>query len=274
MITYHHEKYIKQAIESVLDQITDFEFELVIANDNSPDKTNEIVTEIMATHANGFKIKYLNNVTNLGMMPNFVYAIKNCKGQYIAMCEGDDYWIDNYKLQKQVDFLDQNKGYSICFHLANVEKNGVIEKDEITVKSNQTTTIKDLSKGNYMHTCTVVYRNNLFKRFPKYFEKAPVGDYYLHLLNSRFGEIYCINEVMSVYRLHPESYWSSKKQSERTEIWIDFLENIKSNFNYKVQYDIQEQIDKLNYVYEEKTSKKRKKILFNLFIKDLLNFDK
>ena len=274
MITYKHEKYLKQAIESVLNQKTNFDFELIIANDNSPDNSNSIIKEIRNTHVNGFRINYLNNNTNMGMMPNFVNALKKCNGQYIALCEGDDYWIDEYKLQKQVDFLDQNTDYSICYHLAQVEENDLLISDEITLKKNQTTTIKDLSKGNYMHTCTVMYRNKLFKKFPKYFENAPVGDYYLHMLNSRYGKIYCINEIMSVYRVHPESYWSSKEQLERTKIWINFLENIKQNFNYRVQYDIQEQIDKLKGVFVEKSTKKRKKILFKLFVKDIFNFNK
>lgn len=274
MITYNHEKYLKQAIVSVLNQEADFDFELIIANDNSPDKTDTIVKEIINTHPNGHKIKYLNNKTNMGMMPNFVNALKNCSGKYIAMCEGDDYWSDTSKLQKQVDFLDHNKDYAICFHLANVEKDGLIIKDEITLKARQTTTITDLSKGNYIHTCTVMYRNKLFKKFPKYFEKAPVGDYYLHMLNSRFGKIYCINEIMAVYRVHSESYWSSKEQSERTSIWINFLENIRPNFNYKIQYCLQEQIDKLKGVFQEVKPKKRRKILFKLFLKDLFNFNK
>ena len=243
MITYNHTDYLKQAIDGVLMQKTNFDYELVIANDNSPDNSDEIIQDYIKTHPEGHKIKYLHNTLNIGMMPNFVKALTNCSGEYIALCEGDDYWTDANKLQKQVDFLDNNLDYSICFHHASIDTKGVITEDAITLKSNQTTTIEDLAKGNYIHTCSVVFRNKLFNQFPSYFAKAPVGDYFLHMLNARFGKIYCIEEIMANYRVHETSYWSSKQQEERTAIWIDFLENMKENFTAEIQILLTNQIE-------------------------------
>ncbi len=264
MITYNHEKYLKKAIDGVLMQKTNFEFELIIANDNSPDATISIVNEYITSHPNGYKIKFLNNETNLGMMPNFINAIENCNGKYIALCEGDDYWTNENKLQKQIDFLEKNRNYTICFHKVNIDNNNAIIEDTITKKVDSKTTIYNLAKGNYIHTCSVVYRNYLFDSFPDYFYKAPVGDYFLHLLNSRFGKIFCINELMANYRVHDTSYWSSKKQEERSKIWIEFLEGIKPNFNKRVQNYLQIQIERINGTYVRKNFFQKLKKYFNI----------
>lgn len=115
MITYGHELYIKQAIESVLMQETNFDFELFIADDCSPDKTPEVVESILNNHPQAFRIKYHRHKKNIGMKANGLYALDQCLGKYIAFCEGDDYWTDPHKLQKQVDFLENNTNYSICW---------------------------------------------------------------------------------------------------------------------------------------------------------------
>ncbi|HEY6143937.1 MAG TPA: glycosyltransferase [Flavobacterium sp.] len=244
MITYNHEKYIIQAIENVLNQVTNFDFELIISNDNSTDKTNELIIEYLKTNPDKKNVIYINNEKNLGMMPNFTYTLKKCSGKYIALCEGDDYWTNKNKLQKQVGFLEQNSSYSICFHKVDVEIEGKIQNDEITFSVPITTGIKDLAKGNYIHTCSAVYRNNLFE-FPDYFIKAPVGDYFLHMLNARFGKIYHIEEKMAIYRVHNTSYWSSKEQIDREKIWIDFIKNIQPNFDKNIKKILSKQIYKL-----------------------------
>lgn len=247
MITYGHQAYIEKAIHAVLNQQTTFDIELVVANDNSPDQTHEIIQKCIASHPKGTKIVYLNNTTNLGMMPNFVQALKTCTGKYVALCEGDDYWIDDLKLQKQVDFLEANSDFAICFHKVNMETDGVIAGDTITSKMAENTTILDLASGNYMHTCSVVYRNHLFGDFPDYFYRSPVGDYFLHLLNARHGSIHYIDQTMAIYRVHSTSYWSSKQQIEREQIWIDFIENIKENFASDVKKRLEKQVFELRY---------------------------
>ena len=264
MITYNHENYLKQAIHSVLMQKTQFDFELVIANDNSPDNTIIIIEEFINQHPNGHKIKFLNNKENMGIMPNFINALKNCNGDYIALCEGDDYWIDENKLQKQVDFLEKNEDFAICFHKVNVETNGTIGDDTITGISNQTTTIYDLAKGNYIHTCSVVYRNHLFTDFPNYFYTSPIGDYFLHMLNARYGKIHFINQTMATYRVHNTSYWSSKQENERVIIWVNFIENIKENFNVEIQKILNKQIFKLRVSNLPFWKKKLLKLKFKL----------
>jgi glycosyltransferase involved in cell wall biosynthesis len=116
MITYNHEPYIKQAIEGVLMQETNFEYELIIADDCSPDNTPIIINDIIKNHPKGHRIKYFRHKENLGMQANGLFALQQCTGKYIALCEGDDYWTDLLKLQKQVDFLETNTKFSLCSH--------------------------------------------------------------------------------------------------------------------------------------------------------------
>ena len=112
--------------------------------------------------------------------------------------------------------------------------------------------------------------NNLFDKFPEYFANAPVGDYFLHMLNARYGKIYCLEGIMANYRVHETSYWSSKKQEERTRIWIEFIEKIKPNFNFQVQNYLQEQIEKTLGIFKKKSFLKRAKLKTFLFFKDFL----
>lgn len=245
MITYNHAKYIKQAIESILNQETTFDFELIISNDSSPDETDSIVNEIIKTNPKGNLIQYFKHEKNIGMMANSLFALTKGKGEYVALCEGDDYWTSNLKLEKQVSFLDQNKDYSICFHNVQTLEDGVLKDNETQTEVLETSTINDLAAYNFIQTPTVVYRNHLFESFPEYFVSSPIGDYFLHMLNAKYGKIKYLNENMAVYRIHNTSYWSSKQQIDRENIWIDFIKNIKPNFDRPVRKILSKQIYKL-----------------------------
>lgn len=201
MITYCHDRYILDAIEGVMNQQCDFDIELIVANDCSPDNTDLIVTNFLSQHSNPSWIKYTKHDENIGMQRNFIWASKQCKGKYIAMCEGDDYWTDPLKLQKQVDFLNSNSDYVICFHRVNVLKpNGKVVSDFITrLPDNYHLRDVFLINGNYMHTPSVMYRNFLVE-FPKIFEFAPEGDFLLYVLLTKFGKIGYIKDVMAIYR--------------------------------------------------------------------------
>lgn len=201
MITYGHENYIKQAIESVLQQICNFNVELIIANDCSPDCTDTIIANIIKNHPKGSIIKYYKNENNIGMMPNFIFALKHCKGKYIALCEGDDYWTDNLKLQKQVDFLEANSDYVLCFHqVAILKSNGAIVDDFITKIPKNHENIDDFAQhGNYIHTPSVVYRN-IIKEFPNEFNKTPIGDFFLYMILAEHGKFKYLTDRMCVYR--------------------------------------------------------------------------
>ena len=109
--TYNLEKYIGQAIDSWLMQKTTFPVEVLISDDGSTDGTIAIIESYMIDHPN---IRLIKN-NHMGMMPNFIRSIEECSGKYIALCDGDDYWIDEYKLQKQYEFMETHPDFSACF---------------------------------------------------------------------------------------------------------------------------------------------------------------
>ena len=212
MITYGHEKFIEEAINGVLMQQCDFEVELIIANDCSPDKTDEIIHKVIDSHPKSSWIKYIKHDKNIGMMPNFIFAMQECKGKYIALCEGDDYWTDPLKLQKQVDVLEANSDYVLCFHKVDILKPiGEIVDDFITKVPENYQTIGTLARlGNYIHTPSVVFRN-IIKEFPFEFKQSPIGDYFLYMMLAEHGKLKYLKDKMAVYR-EGVGIWSVKSE--------------------------------------------------------------
>lgn len=203
MITYKHEQYIAQAIESVLSQKTIFPIELVIGEDCSPDGTRQVIERYAAQHPDVIRPFYRSE--NMGIKPNLVDLLSRCQGEYIALLEGDDYWIDPYKLQKQVDFLDANPEYVI------VGTNAlVIREDEFFLKASllyDTAESFDfdaayLMEKNPYSTLTVCFRNHLVNEFPEIYYSGIGGDRRLYLLLAQHGKCRYINDVVGVYRIH------------------------------------------------------------------------
>ena len=226
MLAYKHERFIAQAIESVLQQQTDFPLELVIGEDGSPDRTLEVIRRYASTDK--IEIRVRSNAPNIGMMRNFQATLEECRGQYVALLEGDDYWTDAEKLQRQVDLMDSNHKTAICFHPVDVLERGVLVQDRRTRVVPECTTIYDLAQGNYMHTCSVLFRAGLFVDFPPSFLAASAGDYFLHMLNARFGAIQKLERKMAVYRVHEGGAWSEAPNMDLKI--LQYLECMIGNF--------------------------------------------
>jgi glycosyltransferase involved in cell wall biosynthesis len=223
-ITYNQENFIKDAIEGFLMQKTTFPIEIIINDDASTDNTAEILRDYADKHPNLIiPIFQKENQYSKGFNPGVEFVFPLCKGKYIALCEGDDYWTDPYKLQKQVDFLEANNDYTICFHEVMILKNGEMLTDYVTRRVPEETDILDLAEGNYIHTTSVVFKNKLFDNFPEQFSKAPVGDYFLHMLNAQYGRIKKFNQVMAVYRAHNDGIHSKKLQAQKDDEWLTQL---------------------------------------------------
>lgn len=249
MITYNHEAFIHEAIEGVLMQKTTFPIELVIGEDCSADNTRIICEEYAQKYPD--IVRLLPSEKNIGLMPNFIRTLRACNGKYVALCEGDDFWTDSFKLARQVGFLELNQNFNVCFHDVDVIlmenncskiKNFAIKYD--TWKTEYT--FDDLLFGKLLiHTPSVVTRNlvNEFK-----FEKAVTGDFFYLLHNSFFGKIKMLDYKMAIYRVHSKGVFS-QRNSWPIEKKIDF---------YTLQLDA-------NYMLLDKycNTKKRK-----LFVKD------
>jgi len=220
LITYNHAPYIAQAIESVLMQQTGFEFELLIGEDDSRDGTRQIVTDYRVRYPGRIRV-LLNerkNVVYVNGKPsglwNFTNNIRQSRGQYIALLEGDDYWTSPHKLQKQVEFLEGNPDCAVCFHNVRIldEADPAREALHHTGSMRSKYDVEDLLAGNFMHTCSVVFRAGLFADFPRWYFKCPMGDWPLHVLNAQHGRIGYLDEVMGVYRKHAKGSWSAQSQ--------------------------------------------------------------
>ena len=202
--TYNLEKYIAQAIESWLAQKTTFPVEIVISDDGSTDSTRAIVEKYAQSHDN---IRLVCN-NHMGMMPNFIKSLQEAKGKYIAVCDGDDYWTDPYKLQKQFDFMENHPDFSACFTNSLIIEEATGEEKIAKTKIWDTATTAELleHKDNDNiemspgHTSTYFYRNNLLVDFPDWMYGNVMTDFPLYMLVSRYGKAKFINEVTSVYR--------------------------------------------------------------------------
>ncbi len=214
-ISYNQEKYIAKTLESFVMQQSDFGFEVVIADDCSTDKTAEIIKEYATKYPAIFKP--ILRKKNVGILNNLFDAMRQAKGQYIALCEGDDYWTDDKKLQLQANFLDKNPEYALCFHPVKVifEKNDQEEYIFPEIKPETKFTVEELLKKNYIQTNSVMYRKQDYSYTPTGI--LPI-DWYLHLLHARFGKIGLISEVMSVYRRHPGGVWWNFSKEE-DDLW-------------------------------------------------------
>ena len=202
IVTYNHESYIAEALESALMQQTNFAYEIVIGEDCSTDRTRSIVCDYQKRYPD--RIRTLLHEKNLGMMANFMATYRECRGEYIAMLDGDDFWTSPVKLATQVEFLDTHPEFAISFHNASV----ISEIDARTgtllcpPEQKEVSTLEDLLYGNFIPTLTAVFRNRLFARFPEWFSGLLYGDWPLHLLNARSGNIGYLNSVMATYRIH------------------------------------------------------------------------
>lgn len=199
LITYNQENFIRECLEGAISQIGDFDYEIIIGDDCSSDNTKQICLEYSTKYPN--LIKYTKRNDNLGMIGNWIATISECTGNYIALCEGDDYWTDPHKLQKQVDFLEAHPDYVLSFHKVKILKpNGELAEDFITKVPEDYETQETLARlGNYIHTPSVVFRN-VIKEFPPEFSLSPIGDYFLYMLLVEHGKLHYFEDEMAVYR--------------------------------------------------------------------------
>lgn len=273
MITYNHEPYIAEAINGVVMQKCDFPIELVIGEDCSTDSTRKICEE----YADNFSlIKLLPSERNIGMFNNFNRTLQSCTGKYIAICEGDDYWIDEYKLQKQVDFLENNEDFGVVHADCNIfyqDKN----KWEYNANKNLTNSIPysnrkeifyRLIDSNYkIRTATVIFRKDLLAKIEPNEIRFLMGDTPRWLDFSQITNIKYFNEVFSVYRILKESASHSKNIINNIDFYLSMAE-MRVYYSMKYNYPINE---KLKDMYNNALSTK---MLFNKDYKGRYTFFK
>lgn len=229
MLTYNQESYIDEAIRSVMLQQTDFDFELVIGNDASTDRTGE--------RCEAWKLRYpeqimlVNRERNLGLIGNFIATYELCRGTYIAICEGDDFWTDKTKLQRQADFLDVHPDFSTCFHrVINYYAESGTKSLSNGRRQQVDTDIRDLAQSNYISNVSVLFRRGLFGRLPDWFSQVSTYDYAIHMLNAAYGRIHYMKRPMAVYRQHRRAIWSRAQFYAKQDIGLKVRELLIAHF--------------------------------------------
>ncbi len=224
--TYNHERFITEAVESVLAQKTKFRYHLVIIDDCSTDRTRDIVSAFQNAYPQ--EIRLVLSRTNKGNNADFMKAIQTSSSPYIAMLDGDDYWTSPYKLQKQADYLDQHPDCTLCIH--NVRNLGDDGSQELgtghPANQKELSTLEDLLEGCFISTCTTMFRRAPLDEFPAWFIDDKSADWSLYVLLAQQGTIGYINEVMAVYRLHSEGFWTGRGRVEQLERVVQFYENL------------------------------------------------
>lgn len=211
-ITYGQEKFIEKCLKGVLSQEGDFDLEYIIGNDNSPDNTTSIIEKYQKEHPKGHCIKFINRTENIGIMPNFIQTINSSTGDYIAICDGDDYWTDKQKLQKQLNVLENEEKFILTGHNVEIFENEIIHDVSFPYKNPIPIDQNLIYRKNYIPALSLFYRN--IHPIPDWMYQCSIGDYPLILFLSQFGEIHFSFEVMARYRLN-SGYHSSISKKKR-----------------------------------------------------------
>jgi glycosyltransferase involved in cell wall biosynthesis len=215
-ITYNQEKSITAAVESALMQATDFDIEIIVADDCSTDGTREIVLDLARRHPD--KVRAICRDKNLGSNVNLLTSLAACSGEYVALLEGDDRWTDPRKLQRQADFLDAHADYSLCCHAVNVvHEDGSRPPYRFPDKCPATMNLDEMLRGVGCSTCSYMFRRRLLLSLPDWLWTLWIGDWPIRMLLAEQGYIGYIDEVMAEYRVHSSGVWSGTSQAKQLE---------------------------------------------------------
>ena len=225
IMTYDHARFIRQAIDSALGQVTTFPVEIIISEDCSTDGTREIVEQYGRRYPD--RIRLLLSKQNVKSNEVVARGIRAARGKYIALLDGDDYWIATDKLQRQADFLDAHPECSMCFHNARVEhEDGSPSWHWTPAEQPPFSTLDDILRGNFITTCSTMFRNGLFEVPTWYDDFFPTTDWPLHILNAEQGRIGYLDHVMGVYRYHAGGLYSVHSEDRKLEETFKFYQRI------------------------------------------------
>ena len=228
--TYNHGPYIKQCIEGILMQKTNFAFEYIIGEDFSTDETREIVFDYARKYPN--IIRVITAEYNVGSKANGRRCINACRGKYMALCEGDDYWTDPLKLQKQVDFLESHPEYTMCFHNACV-LNETKYKFELVKIENRDYNIRELFEEWLVPTASILAKKKVFDKYTFHIDLLN-GDIFFVLSAVSLGKVRGMKDVMSVYRVQDKGLTISRVKDAPMELEKQYVKHfllLKSIFS-------------------------------------------
>lgn len=222
VICYNQEKFIEQTLNGVAIQNFTGTMEIVIGDDRSTDRTRELIRNFAEKRDD---VRLLFHERNLGMVGNWTTTIDACKGRYIALCEGDDYWTDPLKLQRQFDLMEEHPEHSQCWHPVGVVEEGV-QRPYPYARSVEIADTQDIVKSHFIPTCSLFFRNGLITTWSKWVNKVMSMDIALELMLSLYGTAVRIDEVMAAYRQHPGGISKSAHHARVGQLsLLDMLRN-------------------------------------------------
>lgn len=245
--TYNHGEFLKNTLDSILAQETNFDFEIIVADDASTDNSQQIIREFQAKFPN--KLVSILREANVGIGNNYYEALNLVKGKYLAICDGDDYWIDKNKLQLQVDFMENNAEFNICCssfeqHYVNGNsKNKVFYineylEDHYLLKEYYT--FKDLLNCRFIASCTVLMRWKLKNNVPEFLKHYKIIDFPLLLIHSSFGKIKVMNDyIFSQYNIHTNGITKSTDPEAIHESLKMIIKEVNQFLDYKMDKTVQ-----------------------------------
>ncbi len=247
-MTYNQENYIADALDGILMQETDFPFEIIVHDDCSTDKTADIAVEYAEKYPTIIKlILHKENQYSQGIKPTEA-SFKKALGKYIAMCDGDDYWVDPNKLQIQLDEMRKVENCQMSFHPAidiwedNSKKDGITTKQADGNKLFSADEIV-LGGGGFCPTASLIFKKEAVVNLPEWYDKAPFGDYFLQIFGSLKGGALYIDRPMSVYRRNATGSWSSamldiKKKEKEFQKILEIYSEMDRYFNQRFHSEI------------------------------------
>lgn len=221
---FNHEPYLRQCLDGFVMQKTNFKFEVWVHDDASTDGSPAIIKEYAEKYPDIIKpyFEKENQYSNhYDSFQEITYSPQFLLGKYIAMCEGDDYWIDPLKLQKQVDYLEEHPDCTMCCNRTKLysEKKHTYIGENYCYNHDSIVKVKDViyRSGLFISTCSIIYRKEIRNNYPDYCRKCAVGDYPLQIMAAMKGRIYYFNDAMSVYRIDNPNSWMKKQKWHSVE---------------------------------------------------------
>lgn len=227
MITYNHEKYIEQAIQSVLEQDVNFEYEIVVGEDCSTDETASILRKLERQNQNRLKVIY--RPANIGSKANFLSTLSVCNGEYVAFLDGDDYWVYSNKLQLQVDFLDNNRCAAAVFHRTRVINGELIGLPPIipAMEPSKFFSLEFfLTNGNQFSISSLLARRDCLRNVGSWLAHIRPGDWAVFMMLATHGDLGFIPLEMSHYRVHPTGSWNRLSDHHRMALVVQMLGHV------------------------------------------------
>jgi glycosyltransferase involved in cell wall biosynthesis len=247
--TYNNQEFVLEALEGMFKQKVNFDLEFIYSDDCSKDNSFELVQNAIKDSDQFVNVHLKKQPKNLGMIDNLLYLLNNCKGDYIAMCDGDDYWSDPEKSQIQIDFLEANPDYEVCFtNVCTIQEDGKILKEKL-INDGRRTDYEMKHLPTWVPVSTKIFRNRDFNSLSR---TVPGDDMYMLLYQSKLGKIKFLDIVTGAYRYQSRGTYSSLEVSKRKDYELkthmECMELVTADLYPKYQNLIIKKIVELRYL--------------------------